>query len=75
MMMIGAFLGWQAVLLVPALTMPLVLVSVPVFYLRGRGTQIPFAPFLAISAVAGLLMPWWLNPALLNSLKPMIGPE
>jgi leader peptidase (prepilin peptidase)/N-methyltransferase len=75
LLMIGAFLGWQAVLCVVVLTVPLALIYAPVLYFGSRKCPFPFAPFLAIGAVLTLLLPWWFDQPLLNRLKAFLALE
>lgn len=70
MAMIGAFLGWQPTLLIFALAPFAGVVIGIISYLLGRGTAIPFGPFLAAAAVIVLLF-WphiWLKTELFFSL-------
>jgi leader peptidase (prepilin peptidase)/N-methyltransferase len=67
--MIGAFLGWQAVLLtifLGALSGALVGLSLMLVRKRGRKDAIPFGPFLALGALLSLawgqeLLLWYVN--------------
>jgi leader peptidase (prepilin peptidase) / N-methyltransferase len=54
MMMIGAFLGWQSALLTMFLGCLSGAVIGGIGALRGRSTQIPFGPYLALGAVIAL---------------------
>ena len=68
--MIGAFLGWQAVLvtiLFSALLGALVGVSLILLKKKGRKDPVPFGPFLAIGAL--IAMVW--GPELLNWYYPI----
>jgi leader peptidase (prepilin peptidase)/N-methyltransferase len=58
LMMIGAFLGWQALLVVLAAAVLLALGYAPIYFWRHRGGPFPFVPFQALGAVVALLSPW-----------------
>lgn len=57
MMLIGAFLGWQALLLVMGFAVFLGVAFILVQFLRNRRSEIYFGPFLAVGAVLTLLAP------------------
>lgn len=67
--MIGAFLGWQSVLLtifLGALAGSVVGISLMIFKGKGRKYPVPFGPFLALGAVAALfwgnyIINWYIN--------------
>ncbi len=69
MAMVGAFLGWKAVLLttfIGSLTGSIVGIFLMVFKGKGRKTKIPFGPFLALGSIITLFMGgeiirWYLN--------------
>lgn len=54
MAMIGAFLGWQSALLTLFLGCVFGAVIGGIGALRGRGTQIPFGPYLALGAIVAM---------------------
>jgi leader peptidase (prepilin peptidase) / N-methyltransferase len=58
MMMIGAFLGWQALVWVLFGAVLLGLVYAVVLVVRNKGNELPFGPFLAGGAVFALITPW-----------------
>ncbi len=58
MMMIGAFLGWQALVWVLFGAVMLGLVYAVVLVVRNKGNELPFGPFLAGGAVLALITPW-----------------
>ena len=59
MMMIGAFLGWQALIFVLGFGVALGLLYAIVLVVRNQGNELPFGPFLAGGALLALLTPWW----------------
>jgi len=59
MMMIGAFLGWQALVLVLVYSVLLGLVYAIVLLVRNAGHELPFGPFLAGGAILALIVPWF----------------
>jgi leader peptidase (prepilin peptidase)/N-methyltransferase len=59
MMMIGAFLGWQAPFVVLVFAVFLGLLYAIVLIVRYSGSELPFGPFLAGGAVLTMLTPWW----------------
>ena len=67
--MIGAFLGWKAVLVtifVGALTGSLIGLALMGLQLKRRGDPIPFGPFLALGAATAMfagpeLIAWYLR--------------
>ncbi len=69
MAMVGAFLGWKAVLLttfIGSLTGSIVGIFLMVFKGKGRKTKIPFGPFLAFGAIITLffgrvILDWYLQ--------------
>jgi len=63
MMMIGAFLGWQSMLLVMVAAVFLGLLYAIVLVIRSKGGELPFGPFLAGGAMLVLLGSRWILPA------------
>lgn len=69
MAMVGAFMGWKAVLLttfIGSLTGSIVGIFLMVFKGKGRKAKIPFGPFLALGAVTSLffgeaIITWYLG--------------
>jgi leader peptidase (prepilin peptidase) / N-methyltransferase len=57
MMLIGAFLGWQSLVVVMVVAVFIAVVFVLVQFLRNRRSEIYFGPFLAAGAVLTLLAP------------------
>ena len=76
MMLIGAFLGWQALIIVMVLAVMLALAVILVQFLRNRISEIYFGPFLAAGAVIKLLAPFaytvLFNPQALFSGKKAV---
>jgi prepilin signal peptidase PulO-like enzyme (type II secretory pathway) len=80
MAMIGAFLGWQAAIIVFFLSPPYALLAGVATWLLRRENRIPFGPFLCLGALTTILLwrdvwpfaadrafrPIWLMPALLT---------
>jgi leader peptidase (prepilin peptidase)/N-methyltransferase len=58
MMMIGAFLGWQALIWVLIFGVGLGLVYAVILLVRNKGNELPFGPFLAGGATLALVVPW-----------------
>jgi leader peptidase (prepilin peptidase) / N-methyltransferase len=58
MMMIGAFLGWQALLFVLIGAVLLGLIYAIILVVRNKGYELPFGPFLAGGALLALVTPW-----------------
>lgn len=69
MAMVGAFMGWKAVLLttfVGSLTGSLVGVVMMLFMGKGRKTKVPFGPFLSFGSLValflgGIILEWYLK--------------
>ncbi|MDI6801922.1 MAG: prepilin peptidase [Thermodesulfovibrionales bacterium] len=69
MSMVGAFMGWKAVLLttfIGSLTGSIVGIFLMIFKGKGRKTKIPFGPFLALGAIitlffGGQILRWYLG--------------
>jgi hypothetical protein len=59
MMMIGAFLGWQALVFVLAYGVFLGLFYAVVLLVRNKGHELPFGPFISGGALLALISPWW----------------
>ncbi len=51
MMMIGAFLGWQLLFWVFLAALPIALIYALLQFLRDKGNELPFGPFLALGAI------------------------
>jgi leader peptidase (prepilin peptidase)/N-methyltransferase len=74
MMMVGAFLGWQAVVLVFPLAFVACLAYSMVAHLAGRtDSQLAFAPFVAAATAVTVLFCHWMAAAILPALFVVLG--
>jgi leader peptidase (prepilin peptidase)/N-methyltransferase len=60
MMMIGAFLGWQALIVTMIFAVALGVIYAVILLIRDQGNQLPFGPFLSGGGAIVICLPWYI---------------